>query len=135
MHAVTTPVHLPFATQLSEAPPLPIMVAQQSSLAESHFWVPQLIAPDEEPEDDPLEDEAPEDEAPEDEAPEDEAPDDDPSPVLPPSSPPELEPTMRPASSKSSWSGSSRRVRPPQPSTNVKKAAVEMVARMDTSPR
>jgi hypothetical protein len=106
------------------------MVAQQSSLAESHFWVPQLIAPDEEPEDDPLEDEAPEDEAPEDEAPEDEAPEDE-----APASPPELEPTMRPASSKSSWSGSSRRVRPPQPSTNVKKAAVEMVARMDTSPR
>jgi hypothetical protein len=129
MHAVTTPVHLPFATQLSEAPPLPIIVAQQSSLAVSHFWVPQLIVPDDEPpEDDPLEDEAPEDEAPEEEAPEE-------PPVLPPS-PPELEPTMRPAStSRSSSFGSSRRVRPPQPSTNIKRAAVETVARMDTSPR
>ena len=127
---------MPFATQLFEAI-LPVTFAQQSSLAVLHVWVPQLIVPDEEPpEDEPLEDEAPEDEAPEDEAPEeDDSPEEE--PVV---SPPELEPMTRPASTiKESWLfGSSSRVRPPQPSTSAKQAAVEgikMVTLMGTSPR
>lgn len=136
-HDVTRPVHLPFATQLSDVA-MPVKLAQQSSLAVSQVCVPHASVPPEEeppepeaPDDDPpLDDPAPEDEPPEvpdDEPPPEEAP---PSPSWPPA--PELD---APPPGSSSF-GSSRSVRPPQPKpTTSNNAAIEIVGRMGTSPR
>jgi hypothetical protein len=119
MHAVTRPVHFPFATHDSAAP-MPAIVPQQSSLAVSQVWVPHDILPDEPPDEDP-------EEEPDDDP--DEEPDEDPE------EPPELEaPAWPPSGSGSSSFGSSRRVRPPQPIRSTK-AAAEIEGRMYGSPR